>query len=278
MIAPTMQPWALCFLLLCSVAVPAEATELTAIVLVGMLASASTGAGVPAWPHVQLRAEDAKMILDVEKMRMLAWQTWAAEQTAGCPSKRLEQRYLRGGGRAPEGSVNLWLRPLLVLIPVVFGFQIHLIKSRNCFRQSGQGSSLAVGRPETSYGTCSVRPHVLPTLLPTAARTQGVQQAASCPENAGVAAAQVQTELAQGKHFWQNCAGVPAWQFDSATVPWSQGRRNARSMSQHQSSVQSSFHLFHHSTFDWLCLDPYFLTSPHDRFLRILTILAKHQA
>ena len=88
MIASTMQPLALCFLLLCSVVVPAEATELTANVLVRMLASASTGAGVPAgWPHVRLRAEDAKMTLDVEKVRMLAWQNWAAETDCSVPKQ-----------------------------------------------------------------------------------------------------------------------------------------------------------------------------------------------
>lgn len=75
MIAPTLQRLALCFLLLCSVVVPAAATELAANVLVGMLVSANMGAGVPAgWPRVQWRAEDAKMILDVEKVKMLPWQ------------------------------------------------------------------------------------------------------------------------------------------------------------------------------------------------------------
>ena len=63
MIAPTLQRLALCFLLLCSVVVPAAAAEVAANVLVGMLASANIGAGVPAgWPPVQRRVEDAKMI------------------------------------------------------------------------------------------------------------------------------------------------------------------------------------------------------------------------
>ena len=180
------------------------------------------GAGVPAggWPRAQLRVEDAKAILDVQKVKMLA-----SEQKAWCPSRRLEQRCFRGGGQTPEGSMNLWLGPLLVLIPVVFGFR--LVRPRSCFRQSDQESSLKLGdrKQVTVYMSCPPASFAY-TLLPTAARTQGVQQAASCAGNAGVAAVQVQAEQVEGKHFWQNCASV----FDSTTVPWSQVRRNARFM------------------------------------------------
>ena len=104
---------------------PAAAIEPAVNVLMGMLASASMGAGVPAggWPRAQLRVEDAKMILDVQKVKMLA-----SEQKAWCPSRRPEQRCFRGGGQAPEGSMNLWLGPLLVLIPVVFGFRFGQAK------------------------------------------------------------------------------------------------------------------------------------------------------
>lgn len=161
MIAPTLQRLALCFLLLCSVVVPAAAAEVAANVLVGMLASANIGAGVPAgWPRAQRRVEDAKMLLDVEKVKMLPWQIGLLNRKLGTQAG-LEQRCLRGGGQAPEGSMNLWLGPLLVLITVVFGFRLIRSRSR-CFRQSDQESPLEVGGPEASYSTCPARPQVLP--------------------------------------------------------------------------------------------------------------------
>ena len=105
MIAPTLQRLALCFLLLCSVVVPAAAAEVAANVLVGMLASANIGAGVPAgWPRAQRRVEDAKMLLDVEKVKMLPWQIGLLNRKLGTQAG-LEQRCLRGGGQAPEGSM-----------------------------------------------------------------------------------------------------------------------------------------------------------------------------
>ena len=87
------------------------------------------------WPRAQLRVEDAKMILDVEKVKMLAWQTGLLNRRLGAQAG--------AWNKAPEGSMNLWLGPLLVLIPVVFGFR--LIRPRSCFRQSDQESSLEVG-------------------------------------------------------------------------------------------------------------------------------------
>lgn len=117
---------------------PAAAIEPAVNVLLGVLASASMGAGVPAggWPRAQLRVEDAKMILDVQKVKMLA-----SAQKAWCPSTRPEQRCFRSGGQAPEGSRNR--KQVTLYMPC----------------------------PPASFAY---------TLLPTAARTQGVQQAASC--------------------------------------------------------------------------------------------------
>ena len=148
---------------------------------------------------------------------MLPWQIGLLNRKLGAQAG-LEQRCLRGGSQAPEGSMNLWLGPLLVLITVVFGFRLIRSRSR-CFTQSDQESPLEVGRPEGSL-------QYMPCPPASFARTQAVQQAASCAGNAGVAAVQVQTEQVQGKHFWQNCASV----FDSTTVPWSHVRRNTRFM------------------------------------------------
>lgn len=217
------------------------------------LGEAAAAAGVPkSWPDIPLAAGRAKLLIDLERARVLAWKEWATQQSVTCTEHRQGLSQLRGSRPQPQTTERSWPRPFALLALVL----LMLCSLAICGKRLGnwpEGQPAIQSSPgparqcqiELCQRALQTERSVDPPTLLSPTRVKKIQRTDSWMKLANVG---VQTDLgeacatsasamrvgSQGEISQSALRQPSAWMRAERKQPWSDTRRSSRFMLQPQ--------------------------------------------
>ena len=191
--------------------------------LVRMLQEAAAAKGIPEnWPDSQLDIASAKLVIELEHVRILAWKEWAMQEAAYCKDHPKQRRSrLRGGRPQWTGAARFWPKALasllLVILCVVVGIR-SVMRWIQESRHNVQALTLELQGCRDRSATRARQDTAQQTELPAA-------QSESEPQEHGDASP-------PGVSRKELCLKPPAWLRDDQPPPWSAARHCSRFMVQ----------------------------------------------